>query len=139
MALQKRAFTLHAKVSTSLWNKESVIRYTQYFKFQMELKCIIIILCEPLSPQISNQCGSRIVGYEILYYQLKNSPNNETAYFAPDISSDQTKVSYTIHHLKPYTEYSVQIRTVAQVSGGSQQLVSNFSLPQVFVTPEGGM
>ena len=106
----------------------------------MDLECTcIIILCEPFSLQVPDQCAARIIGYEILYYQLKNSPNNETVFYAPDISSDQSQVSYTIHNLKPYTEYSVQIRTVVQVSGGSQQLVSNFSLPQVFMTPEGGM
>ena len=90
--------------------------------------------------QISDQCGGGIIGYEILYYQLKSSPNNETVFFAPDSPSDsQTRMSYTVHHLEPYTEYSVQVRTVIQVSGGSQQFVSNFSQPRVFMTPEGGM
>ena len=91
------------------------------------------------SAQISDQCGGGVIGYEILYYQLKNSPSNETIFFVPDIFPDQTQISYTLHHLKPYTKYSVQIRTVLQISGGSQRLVSNFSEPQVFMTPEAGM
>lgn len=90
------------------------------------------------SPQISNQCGGTTTGYEILYYQLRNSSNNVTVFFAPDIPSNQTQVPYTIHHLQPYTQYSVQVRTVVQVSRGSQRLMSNFSQPQVFMTPEGG-
>ena len=91
------------------------------------------------SPQISNQCSGTTTGYEILYYQLRDSSKNETVFFAPDIPSNQTQVSYTVDHLQPYTKYSVQVRTVVQVSRGSQRLVSNFSQPHVFMTPEGGM
>ena len=79
-----------------------------------------------------------MIGYEILYYQL-DSPTNETIFFPRNPSSDLDQVFHTINHLKPYTEYSVQVRTVIHINGGSQWLVSKFSEPQVFMTPEGGM
>ena len=95
--------------------------------------------CINFSPQISNyQCGGTTTGYEILYYQLRDSSKNVTVFFEPDIPSNQTQVSYTIHHLQPYTQYSVQVRTVIQISGGSQRPVSNFSQPHMFMTLEGG-
>ena len=79
--------------------------------------------------QISDECGSIVTGYEVIYYQ-PGLPDLESV-----LSLNQTII---VGGLRPYSVYNVKVRTVVQI-GESQQLVSNFSQTQLFMTSEEGV